>query len=801
MKRACFYPKANKHELEQRKNPRSENNYMRVSSDNLKTNYLQVKYLFLFLALFGCTSIKNGKSPVDYVDPLIGTAPSTTISAKMHGAGTENNAQVVPYVTVPFGMTNWTPQTRDTEKKCLAPYYYTDSLIQGFRGSHWLSGSCVQDYGSFTIMPVSGYLKCLPSERASSFSHDKEKATPYFYKVHLNNYNIETEITATKRAGLFRFTFLDGDQAHIIVNPNSDEGEGFISIIPEDNEIIGYNPVHRIYQGWGEKAGFSGYFVIRFSHDFEKFGTYQDSTVFHSQNQIENLKNIGAYVSFHLHKNEAVYATVGTSFTSIGQARKNLIAETQYQDFESIKNQLKTTWENTLGKIQVKGESEEDKIKFYTAMYHSFLQPRTFNDCDGTYLSFSGGSKILNLGAKDYFTDFSMWDTFRASHPLFNLLMPEANAGMMESFFKMAEQGGWLPIFPCWNSYTSAMIGDHAIVSIADAYAKNIIDLDETQYNYLLQNAFKSPNTEQEYKEGKGRRALKSYLEYGYIPLEDGVNESFHKNEQVSRTLEYAFDDFALSRIAEKRGDSINARKLKERALNYTNVFSQKDSCVRGRFSDGTFTDDFNKYTRMSYITEGTPYQYTWFVPHDQAGLIKLMGGDKGYNENLDRFHAKGQYWHGNEPGHQIPFLYNYSGQPWKTQKLVSEIMKNEYGSDAGGLSGNDDAGQMSAWYVFAALGFYPVCPSVPEYVISGPHFDKITIQFENGKSLTILANGASTGNMYIQGMKWNGKSSDKNFLNHEEILKGGTIEFEMGNQPNMQWGIANKSRPFSLSR
>lgn len=759
-----------------------------------------MKYLLFFLAFSGCTLLKKEKSWVDYVDPLIGTAPSTTISALAHGEGTENNSQVVPYVTVPFGMTNWTPQTRDSEKKCLAPYYYTDTLIQGFRGSHWLSGSCVQDYGSVTIMPVSGELKCLPVERASNFSHSKEKASPHLYQVYLNDYQINAEMTATKRTGLFKFTFDKDNEAHIIVNPNSDEGEGFIQIIPENNEIAGYNPVHRIYQGWGEKAGFSGYFVARFSHDFEKYGSYQDSTIFPQQTQIENLKNIGAFVSFQLKKNEAVYVTIGTSFTSIDQARRNLETETKGQNFETAINQLKSIWENTLGKIQVEGKNEEDKIKFYTALYHSFLQPRTFNDCDGTYVSFAGGAEMLNSGDKDYFTDFSMWDTFRASHPLFNLLMPEANAGMMESFFKMAEQGGWLPVFPCWNSYTSAMIGDHAIVSIADAYVKNIIDLNDTQYNYLLQNAFKSPETEEEYKQGKGRRALQSYLQYGYIPLEDGVNESFHKKEQVSRTLEYAFDDFALSRIAEKRGDTVNARILTERALNYQNVYSKADSCVRGKYADGTFTDEFDKFVRMSYITEGTPCQYTWFVPQDQSGLIKLMGGDEGYNRNLDNFHAKGQYWHGNEPGHQIPFLYNYSGLPWKTQQLVTEIMKKEYGPGAGGLSGNDDAGQMSAWYVFASLGFYPVCPSVAEYVISGPHFDKITIQLENGTSLTILANGASSGKNYIQGMKWNGKATDQNFLDHDEITNGGTLEFEMGDQPNYNWGSAKKSRPYSLS-
>jgi len=378
--------------------------------------------------------------------------------------------------------------------------------------------------------------------------------------------------------------------------------------------------------------------------------------------------------------------------------------------------------------------------------------------------------------------------------------VPKTNADMMYSLLDKAQQGGWLPIFPCWNSYTSAMVGDHVIAAVADAYSKDVIDLSDAQYELLVKNAFQSPETFPEYQEGKGRRALESYLEYGYIPLEDSVQESFHKKEQVSRTLEYAFDDFALSRIAEKRGDTVRADQLTKRALNYQNVYSAADSCVRGRYVDGSFTTEFNKFIRMPYITEGTPYQYTWYVPQDIKGLMHLMGGQEGFNKNLDHFHASGQYWHGNEPGHQIPFLYNYSGQPWKTQQLVSEIMKTEYGADAGGLSGNDDAGQMSAWYVFAALGFYPVSPSVPEYVISGPHFDKITIQLESGKQLVINADGASSGKKFIQRLKLNGEEITQNFLNHFDLVKGGTIDFEMGDQSNKSWGVAPDDQPYSLS-
>ncbi|TKG94398.1 glycoside hydrolase family 92 protein [Puteibacter caeruleilacunae] len=759
-----------------------------------------MKNIYLFFVLGWLAACSGEVKYVDYVNPLIGTAPSTTISALEHGHGSENNAQVVPFVTVPFGMTNWTPQTKATERKCDAPYYYVDSIIQGFRGSHWLSGSCVQDYGSMTIMPMTGTLKCLPDERGSVFSHEQEEATPYSYKVRLDDYAIDAEMTATKRAGLFRFKFEQEGEAHIVINPNSDEGQGFVRVIPESNEIIGYNPVHRIYQGNGEEAGFKGYFVARFSHDFLNYGVYQGDQVYERDTQVYDLNDLGAYASFKVLEEETIYVTVGTSFTSIEQARKNLDQETADLEFEEAQKQLKDTWETLLSKVKVEGEHEDDKVKFYTALYHSFLQPRTFNDCDGTYVSFAGGKEVMNSGDSDYYIDFSMWDTYRASHPLFNLLMPKANADMMKSLLLMAEQGGWLPIFPCWNSYTSAMIGDHVIATIADAYMKGVIKITDEQYGYLLKNAFQSPESYEDYKQGKGRRALKSYMEYGYIPLEDSVKESFHNNEQVSRTLEYAYDDFALSQLAGKRGDTQKAELLKKRALNYRNIYSANDLCMRAKYADGTFTDDFDKFIRKSYITEGTPYQYTWYVPHDVAGLMELMGGETAFNANLDQFHAAGQYWHGNEPGHQIPFLYNYSGQPWKTQKLVHEICKNEYGIGPGGLSGNDDAGQMSAWYVFASLGFYPVCPSVPEYVLSGPHFDKITICMENGKELVINAPGASIGMNYIQGLKVNGVATDQNYLNHFDLMDGGVLDFEMGDQPNFEWGTDVKDRPTSLS-
>ncbi len=774
--------------------------------NNLKSKFSIYSWFSLILILFICGfSYKGGnktkKSPLYYVNPLIGTAPSTTLSAIKHGAGSENNAQVIPEVTVPFGMTNWTPQTRNTEEKCIAPYYYNDTVITGFRGSHWLSGSCTQDYGSVTIMPTTGLLKCLPTERGSKFSHNDEETTPYYYKVLLKNYDILSEMTATTRAGIMRFTFLKKGEEHIIINPNSDYGDAFIKIIPDSNEIVGYSPVHRIYQGWGEKAGFKGYFVARFNKPFKSFGVYQDSSIFKGETKISNKENIGAFVSYNAeNKNDTVLVEVGTSFTSIKEAKANLNAEIKQFDFNSIKENLFCKWNKLLSRIEVEGKNENDNIIFYTALYHCFLQPRIFNDVDGSYVKFAGGDSVLNSNNENYYCDFSMWDTYRALLPLFNFLIPDRNRDIMKSLLLKGEEGNWLPIFPCWNSYTSAMIGDHAIAAIADAYCKHVIGLSKDEYALLLKNAMESPRNYSDYVQGKGRRALNSYLKYGYIPLEDSVKESFHKNEQVSRTLEYAYDDFALSRISLRIGNKKDYELLLKRALNYRNVFNKQTGCVRGRYKDGSWIKDFDKYNRASYITEGTPWQYTWYVPQDFEGLIKLMGGEKNFNDSLDSFFMAGQYWHGNEPGQQIPFLYNYSGQPWKTQEKVSEIMKQEYGLGPGGLSGNDDGGQMSAWYVFAAFGFYPVCPSLPEYIISGPHFDKITIKLPGKRILVIKSPGASEGKNFIKQVKFNGKIYEKNYFNHFDLMMGGIIEFQMSDVPDKGWGISKFCRPSSLS-
>lgn len=743
----------------------------------MKKTIIKIYHTIIIISLYNYSLIIAQNDLVKYVNPLIGTAPSRTISALKHGEGTENNAQVIPSVTVPFGMTNWTAQTKNVETKCVAPYYYKDSLITGFRGSHWLSGSCTQDYGSFTIMPISGKLIYLPENRGSVYNHDNEISTPYYYKTHLDNYNIDCELAATERCGFLKFTFIADENKYVIVEPNSDENEGFIRIIPEENEIVGYNPVNRIYQGWGEKAGFSGYFVLRFDVQIFNYGIYQGNNVFENQNEIANLEKIGAYVDFTKSEKKIINVKIGTSFVSIENARKNLEAEIGDKNFDEIKFRLKNIWNDYLSKIKIETDSNEEKVKFYTSFYHSLQHPRTFSDFNGDYPSFNGGKEIKNSGNDNYYSDFSVWDTYRALHPLFNIIIPEKSRGMLKSLLLMAEQGGWLPIFPCWNSYTSAMIGDHVISLIADGYVKNILDLDQKQYSFLVKNATQSPIDFKEYNDGKGRRALSSYLQYGYIPLEDSVKQSFHKQEQVSRTLEYAYDDFALSQISKKMGMTEDYLKFYNRSKNYKNVFDPSVKCVRGKFKYGKFTNEFIKDKRMPYITEGTPWQYTWYVPQDIDGLINLMGGKDEFNKELEYFFQSENYWHGNEPGHQIPFLFAYSGELDKTNVIVDKILNEEYGADPGGLSGNDDSGQMSAWYVFASMGLYPVCPGSTDYAIFLPKNKSSIIDLGNGKTFKIFKTGTSK-NFIVKSILLNNKVLGKNTIDHSEIMNGGVLEF-----------------------
>jgi len=747
----------------------------------------QMNKIFIVFLINICTGIVYAQPQtkvVQYVQTLIGTGKSTTPAALKHSSGTELLANTIPAVTVPFAMTQWTAQTQIVETKCIAPYYYQDSLFYGFRGSHWLSGSCTQDYGSFTIMPITGKLKIKLSDIAVPLLHDQEIAQPFYYSLQLPQYALKTEITATPRSAIMQITSNKNDSLHILIRPNSDRGKGFIKIDRPKNEISGYNPVYRIYQGAGQPSGFSGYFVIQADRLFSESGTYHDNEIAFLDS-LSNQADLGAFISFQVKKESVLKLKIGTSFTSIEEARKNLEAEIPHWNFEMVKNASEKVWENALDQIKVEGDSERDKTIFYTALYHSMQHPRVFNDLSGTYPAFSKSYINARLTKGNYYDDFSMWDIYRAQLPLLEILKPELVNDFVSSLILKGQQGGWLPIFPCWNNYTNAMIGDHAISFIASAYMKGIADYDsEEAYRLMRKNAFEVASDE-EYKNGKGRRALNSYLEYQYIPLEDKVPDAFHKQEQVSRTLEYAYDDYALAMMAKKLNKETDYKQLIARSQNYRNVFDDSSKLVRGRYADGRWFAPFNPDIKLPFITEGTSRQYTFYVPHDIPGLADLMGGKKQFENALDTLFLKGEYWHGNEPGHQIPFLYNFTESPWKTQQIVNKILSEEYADGPGGLSGNDDAGQMSAWYVFAAMGFYPVDPVSGNYLLTSPVFDKITIRLAENKTFVIHVKKQSSSSTYIHAMKWNGELYQNNFLTYTMLKNGGTMEFELGDQPH----------------
>ncbi len=714
-----------------------------------------------------------------------------------YGKGSEEHGQTIPAVLEPHGMNFWTPQTQDTELKCVAPYYYRDSLFQGFRNSHWLVGGCTQDYGSFTLMPMTGRLRLKPTARATRFSHDDEISHPYYYALYLPDEHLMTEMTGRSRSAIFRvMPDLDGE-VHIVVNPNSDEGEGFVTVDTARNCIWGYNPVHRIYQGWGERAGFCGWYVVQFQRPIRSFGV--TDTV--------------AYVTLDAQAGEQILFKAASSFTDLEGAWRNM-SEIEDWDFLGTRLALDSIWQRQLQRVEVESADEKKVNQLYGALYRASFLPHAVSDVDGRRPRFAlgktlqGGSGVIaDQGRRTSYSDFSMWDIYRAQLPLLNIIDPARTADMMQSLVNMYNEGGWMPIFPCWNSYTAAMIGDHAASVLADSYVKNGATFDvEKGYEGVRKNAFETPRSHEEYEDGMGRRALKSYLRYGYIPLEDSVMEAFHTHEQVSRTLEYAYDDFCAAQLAKAWGRAADYEMLMARSGNWRNVINPRTGWADGRYRNGRWLNNQDLTSRVPFITEGAVMHYSFYVPHDVYGLMEAMGGREQFAAKLDTLFgiaspspsgegwggARGGallggtsfYWHGNEPCHQIPYLYAWAGEPWKMQALVHQILKTEYVEAPGGLSGNDDAGQMSAWYVFSALGFYPVCPATPYYILGTPSFRRARI----GR-LVIEAPQVSDDNIYIQQATWNGQPYTRSYITHEMVSQGGTLHLVMGPRPNKAWG------------
>ncbi len=654
----------------------------------------------------------------------------------------------------------------------------------------------MQDYGSIAIMPITGKLKT--TNYAVKFTHADERSTPYVYRLNLASQKIHAAVTATPRCGMMEFTADAADSLYLLITPNSDTGEGYIKADAKNGEIYGYNPAHRIYQGWGQYAGFKGYFVIRVSRSFTTKGTFAGDEIF-TEDSIKAQKNIGAFIGFRMQKGEKLYVKIGTSFSSLQGARKNLNAELPGWDFNNTLEKCRQTWQRALEQIKVVTKNQTNKRIFYTAFYHAMQHPRLYNDEDGIYPKFAGNDQLERIVNGNYYDDYSLWDIYRAQIPLFEILRPRLVNDVVQSLILKGEQGGWLPIFPCWNNYTSEMIGDHSLSIIASAYLKDITTANVKEaYRLMQQNAFDIP-TQQEYKAGKGRRALASYIKYGYIPLEDSVKDAFHKMEQVSRTMEYAYDDYALSQLSKKLRIDADYQLLIKRADNYKNVFDITTGFVRGRMQNGDWIKTFNADIRQPYITEGTPRQYTFYVPQDVPGLARLMGGRDRLENELDSIFIKNEYWHGNEPGHQIPFMYNFTGNSWKTQREVRAILANEYNDGPGGLGGNDDAGQMSAWYMFAAMGFYPLNPISGEYLLCSPIFDQVSIKLPDGKKFSIITHKASKKAMYINAVKWNGEAYTKNYITYGGIKKGGRLEIFLQDTPCKNWAARVKDQPKGL--
>ena len=753
------------------------------------------------------------------LNTMVGTAQANTHTAGMFGKGSEEHGQTLPAVLVPNGQNFWTPQTQDTEKKCIAPYYYKDAELQGFRNSHWIVGGCTQDYGSFTVATLGGKLRLQPEERATPFSHEDEISHPNYYSVDLKAEHLKTELTALSHTAIFRVTPDEDELVHIVVNPNSDEGEGYIEVDTLRHIVYGYNPVHRIYQGWGEPAGFSGHFVLQYTDGLAGFGTFQADGKYEHIASTGCKPRIGAWLTFKGKAGVPMEIYASSSFTSKEKALENLALEAyavgESPGFDGMRTLAEGIWCERLHRIDVESTDTAKIDQFYGAFYRASFLPREMSDVCGDYPMFAIGKTLkidsprpqaekqmnsslftlnsslptdsslstLRSSLKSY-GDFSMWDIYRAELPLYNIITPSMSGNMMQSLVNMADEGGWLPIFPCWNSYTAAMIGDHASVALADAYVKGVRNFDvQKAYRYMRKNAFESPATAEEYKNGMGRRALQSYLKYGYIPLEDSVKEAFHTNEQTSRTLEYAFDDYAVAQMAKALGHNDDYETLMQRSRNWKNVINPSTGWADGRHADGTWLGCRDLVSRQSFITEGSICHYSWYVPHDVEELIERMGGKERFEQKLDRMFAmdtvsagtRQLYWHGNEPCHQIPFLYSYIGRPDKTKKIVGNILATEYNDTPGGLSGNDDAGQMSAWYMFAAMGIYPLCPSTPYYIIGAPDFDRVVMNLENGRRFEIVATGGDADGGSLP-LSLNGQPYRSFRLSHKDILDGGRL-------------------------
>ncbi|GHT60484.1 alpha-1 2-mannosidase [Bacteroidia bacterium] len=724
------------------------------------------------------------KEWVDYVNPLIGT------TLEPNG---RPNGGTMPAVGSPFAMTNFLPQTRENQTGAM-PYAYEDTTIIGFMASHqpnpWQG-----DYGYMSVMPQTGKLRPLPEDRKLAFSHTREKATPYLYSVEMdaeNHRKIKGEITATSRCALMRFTYPKSETAHLIIqginlNPaitnrrndyrsRLEQLRGWIKIDPERREISGYNPDRFSSHLGPELKNFKGYFVIQLDRPFEAYGTWDHSDISAGSTERTGTR-AGAYITFPTKSGECMLVKIATSFISVEQARENMEKEIPSWDFQSVANATKQQWNEKLAKLTIDKTTDDHKTVFYTALYHCYQFPREFSEYGRYYSAFDD---TIHNGVS--YNDFSLWDTFRAFHPLMTFLEPELTGNWITSLLQMYREGGWMPKWPN-PAYTNMMIGTHADAVIADAYMKGLRNYDvNLAYEAMRKNAMTPPDCDtqdrhtpiQNWTSYEARAGLSFYHSLGYVPLD-------HSEEGVSCTLEYAYDDWCVAQLAKSLGKTEDEHHLRLWADNYKYLFHKESGFMLPRTYDGEWIM-LNDEDRTGF-TEGDKWTYLFCVLQDIPGLIELMGGKQAFEDKLDRNFNENHYRHDNEPGHHYIYLYDYCNQPRKAQELIRKYTRNNYRNAPDGLEGNDDCGQMSAWYLFSCMGFYPVTPGSNEFAVGAPQFPVIRMKLQHQgteKILTIKANHFSEENKYVQSVTIDGKPSGKWFFSYDEIMNAKEIVFEM---------------------
>ena len=706
--------------------------------------------------IFFYLPVLANNSPVDYVNTLVGTQSKFELST----------GNTYPAIAMPWGMNFWTPQTGDMGDGWT--YTYNADKIKGFKQTHQPS-PWMNDYGQFALMPVTGGVVFEQNQRASWFSHKAEIAKPYYYKVYLADHDVTTEMTVTERASLFRFTFPEEQNSYVIVDA-FDKGS-YIKIIPEENKIIGYSTRN----SGGVPENFKNYFIIVFDKPFQFTAVALDNAIKTNQTEIEG-NHAGGIIGFSTHKGEQIHARVASSFISFEQAELNL-QELGDGDFDRLTEEGKNRWNEILSKIEIKDNDIDNLRTFYSCLYRSVLFPRAFYEinAEGETIHYSPYNGQILPGY--LFTDTGFWDTFRSLFPLLNLIYPSMNEKMQEGLVNAYKESGFLPE---WASpgHRDCMVGNNSASVVADAYIKGLQGYDIE----LLWEALKHGANSHLKGTASGRVAFEAYNRLGYVPNNIGVGQN------VARTLEYAYNDWCIYQIAKDLGRPKKELDLyAKRAMNYKNLFDKETKLMRGKNQDGTFMAPFSPLKWGDAFTEGNSWHYTWSVFHDPQGLIDLMGGKKEFVAMLDSVFAvppvfddsyygqviheiremqimnMGNYAHGNQPIQHMIYLYNYAGEPWKAQYWLRQVMNRMYSPTPDGYCGDEDNGQTSAWYVFSALGFYPVAPGTTQYVLGAPLFKKATLHFENGKNLVINAPANSDKNIYIESMTFNGKNYTKN--------------------------------------